>query len=151
MTKAILIIVARLIFAAVFAMAAWFKFTGMDATAGYIASAGFPIRLVLAWLAALFETALIIAFLTGAFFSKAALLAAVHVLFFAFAFHGRSHWQSDPDEFGFFVNHFTFTAGAPVCRGARALIALGGAGRVLVERGAGAEWRRGVSGVELVS
>ena len=35
----IAVLVARLIFAGVFAMAAWFKFAGMAATAGYIASA----------------------------------------------------------------------------------------------------------------
>jgi len=111
MGKTAAIGVARLIFAAVFAMAAAFKFMGMDATAGYIAAAGFPIPLVLAWLAALFETALVIAFLTGAFFSEAALLAGIYVLFLGFAFHGPSHWQGNQTEFGFFVDHFTFFAG----------------------------------------
>jgi putative oxidoreductase len=111
MIKTILIIVARLIFAAVFAIAVWFKLAGMEATAGYIASAGFPIPTVLAWLAALFETALIVAFLTGAFFSEAALLAAVYVLSLGFVFHGPSHWQGNQMEFGFFVDHFTFIAG----------------------------------------
>ncbi len=83
------ILAARLIFAGVFAMAAAFKFMGMDATASYIAAAGFPFPLLLAWLAALFETALVLCFLSGACFSEAALLA----------------------EFGFFVDHFTFIAG----------------------------------------
>jgi uncharacterized membrane protein YphA (DoxX/SURF4 family) len=36
------ILVVRLIFAGVFAMAASFKFLGMEGTAGDIASAGFP-------------------------------------------------------------------------------------------------------------
>jgi putative oxidoreductase len=111
MGKTAAIVIARLIFAAVFAMAAAFKFMGMDATAGYIASAGFPIPLVLAWLAALFETALVIALLTGAFFPEAALLAGIYVLFLGFAFHGPSHWQGNQTEFGFFVDHFTFFAG----------------------------------------
>ena len=39
------ILVARLIFAGVFIMAATFKFLGMDETAGYIAAAGFPFPL----------------------------------------------------------------------------------------------------------
>src|SRR5436190_20412130 len=111
MLRAILMIVARLIFAAAFAIAVWFKYTGMEATAGYIASVGFPIPMVLAWLAAIFETALIIAFLTGAFFSEAALLASVYVLVLAFSFHGPSHWQGNQMEFGAFVDHFTFVAG----------------------------------------
>ena len=28
-----------------------------------------------------------------------------------FAFHGPSHWAANQDEFGFFVDHFTFLAG----------------------------------------
>jgi uncharacterized membrane protein YphA (DoxX/SURF4 family) len=111
MTKTIAILVARLIFAAVFLMAASFKFAGMAQTADYIAAAGFPFALPLAWIAALFEVALVIAFLTGAYFSEAAVLAAAYVLFLAFAFHGPSHWQGNQDEFGFFVDHFTFIAG----------------------------------------
>ena len=95
------ILLARLIFAGVFAMAAAFKFMGMSDTAGYIAAAGFPFPLLLAWLAAIFEVALVLAFLTGAFFSEAALLAGIYVIFLAFAFHGPSHWE----------DHFTFLAG----------------------------------------
>jgi uncharacterized membrane protein YphA (DoxX/SURF4 family) len=111
MIKTILVTVARLIFAAVFAIAAWFKFIGMGATAGYIASAGFPVPVILAWLAALFEVALITAFVTGAFFSEAALVAAAYVLFLGYVFHGPAHWQGNQVEFGFFVDHFTFIAG----------------------------------------
>jgi|SRR5262245_48121457 uncharacterized membrane protein YphA (DoxX/SURF4 family) len=107
----IAVLVGRLIFAAIFIMAAGFKFAGMEATAGYIASAGFPFPLFLAWVAAIFESLLAIAFLTGAFFSEAALLAAAYVLFLAFAFHGPSHWEGNQAEFGSFVDHFTFMAG----------------------------------------
>jgi putative oxidoreductase len=111
MAKTVLILVARLIFAAAFAMAAVFKFLGMEGTAGYIASAGFPIPMILAWCAALFETALVIAFLTGVYFSEAALLAAAYVVFLGFAFHGPSHWEGNQMEFGSFINHFIFMAG----------------------------------------
>jgi uncharacterized membrane protein YphA (DoxX/SURF4 family) len=111
MGKTVAILVARLIFAGVFAMAAAFKFLGMEATAGYIASAGFPAPLLLAWIAAFFESVLVIALLTGAFFSEAALVAAAYVLFLAFSFHGPSHWAGNQAEFGFFVDHFTFIAG----------------------------------------
>jgi putative oxidoreductase len=111
MGKALAVIVARLIFAGIFAMAATFKFMGMSDTASYIAAAGFPFPLLLAWLAAIFEVSLVIAFLTGIFFSEAALLAGVYVIFLAFAFHGPSHWEGNQAEFGFFVDHFTFLAG----------------------------------------
>jgi putative oxidoreductase len=107
----IAVLVGRLIFAGVFLLAVTFKYLGMEATAGYIASAGFPFPLLLAWLAAIFETALIVCFLTGAFFTEAALLAAAYVLFLGFAFHGPDRWEGNQTEFGFFVNHFTFVAG----------------------------------------
>ena len=109
--KVVVILVGRLIFASVFIMAATFKFVNMGGTAGYIASAGFPAPVLLAWCAAFFECALILCFLSGAYFSEAALLAAVYVLFLAFGFHGPARWSDSQTEFGFFVDHFTFIAG----------------------------------------
>jgi len=112
--RSVAVLVARLIFAAVFLMATGFKFAGMEATAAYIASAGFPFPLFLAWCAAIFEALLVIGFLTGAFFTEVSLLAALYVLFLAISFHGPSHWGADQagqTEFGFFVDHFTFIAG----------------------------------------
>jgi putative oxidoreductase len=107
------IIVARLIFAGVFLMGAAFKlvFMGIDATAAEIAAAGFPLPVLLAWVAAFFELALALAFLTGLFFSEAAVVAAAYVLFLAFSFHGPERFAKNPMEFGFFVDHFTFIAG----------------------------------------
>src|SRR5581483_11051461 len=137
MGKTIAILVGRIIFAAVFAMAATFKFVDMQATATYIAAAGFPIPLLLAWLAAIFEVALVLAFLTGLFFSEAALLAAAYVLFLGFAFHGPAHWNGNQAEFGFFVDHFTFMAGL-------LFAAAHGPGSVLAAR-AGYLWREKVA------
>lgn len=111
MGKTIAILVARLIFAGLFIMAFTFKFADMRATADYIAAAGFPLPLVLAWLAAIFEVALALALLTGAFFSEACLLAGAYVIFLGFAFHGPDRWAANQAEFGFFVDHFTFLAG----------------------------------------
>ena len=106
------ILLARVIFAVVFIMALSFKFMGMKMTADYIAAAGFPMPLALAWAAAIFETAIAFCLLTGAFFSEAALLAGAYIIFLAFAFHGPAQWKpGDPTEFGFFVDHFTFIAG----------------------------------------
>ena len=105
------ILIGRLIFAGIFIMALSFKFSGMQATADYIAAAGFPVPLLLAWLAAIFESLLALAFLTGAYFSEAALLAGLYVIFLAIAFHGPAHWAANQSEFGFFVDHITFLAG----------------------------------------
>ena len=121
------ILIARLIFAAVFLMAVSFKFMDIGATAGYIAAAGFPLPLFLAWCAAALEVLLVIAFLTGVFFTPAALIGAVYVIFLAFSFHGPSHWAANQAEFGFFVDHFTFVAGL-------FFAAVHGPGRVLAVR-----------------
>ncbi len=111
MGKTIAILLARLIFGGLFVMAASFKFMDMGATAGYIAAAGFPLPLLLSWIAAFFEVGLAVALLSGAFFSEAALAAGVYVIFLAFAFHGPNRWEGNQAEFGFFVDHFTFLAG----------------------------------------
>jgi putative oxidoreductase len=111
MLKSTAILVARVIFGAVFLMAVTFKVMDINATAGFIAAAGFPMSLILAYLAALFEALLVIAFFSGAFLTEAALLAAIYVIFLAFAFHGPSHWSGNQTEFGFFIDHFTFFAG----------------------------------------
>lgn len=105
------ILIARLVFAGLFLMAVTFKLMGINDTASYIAAAGFPIPLVLAWLAAALEIALVLAFLTGAFFTEASLVAAVYVVFLAIAFHGPGRWQASQAEFGAFIDHFTFMAG----------------------------------------
>ncbi len=105
------ILAGRLIFAMMFIMAVSFKLMDINSTAKYIAAAGFALPTLLAWLAALLELALIACFLTGAWFSEAALVAAAYVLFLAVSFHGPSHWKANRDEFGFFADHFTFIAG----------------------------------------
>jgi uncharacterized membrane protein YphA (DoxX/SURF4 family) len=108
---AIAILAARLIYAGVFLMAATFKFVSISATASEIAGAGFPLPVLLAWVAAFFEISLVLCFLTGAYFREAAILAAAYVVFLAFVFHGPSRWPANQAEFGFFVDHFTFLAG----------------------------------------
>jgi len=125
--QSVAILLGRLIFAAVFIMAVSFKFSGIDATATYIAAAGFPAPLFLAWIAAIFECLLAIGFLTGAFFAETALLAAAYVIFLAFSFHGPSQWAANQAEFGFFVDHFTFMAGL-------LFAAVKGPGRILAMR-----------------
>ncbi len=125
----IAILVARLIFAAIFIMACSLQIC-QDIRAPPTTSPPPVSRcpLVLAWLAALFETALALCLLTGAYFTEAALLAAAYVIFLAFAFHGPSHWEGNQAEFGFFIDHFTFMAGLLYA-------AVHGPGRVLAIRG----------------
>ena len=105
------LLVARLIIAVVFAMALTFKVMSIGGTATEISNAGFPFALPLAYIAAVFELLIVLSFLTGAYFKEFAFLAALYVLFLAMAFHGPNHWASNMDEFGFFIDHFTFAAG----------------------------------------
>lgn len=104
-------LVGRLIFAAVFGIAVTFKFMDIHMTASQIQMVGLPFPLLLACGAAVFELALVLAFLSGAFMTEAALMAAAYVLFLAFAFHGPASWGANQMEFGFFVDHFSFIAG----------------------------------------
>jgi putative oxidoreductase len=106
------VLIARLTLALVFLMAFAFKVMSISATAGFIASAGFPFPTLLAVLAALFELAIVLSLLTGAYFSEMMLLGALYVVFLAFAFHGPSHWTDDKGlEIGGFISHFPFAAG----------------------------------------
>lgn len=111
--KTAAILIARLIFAFAFAQAAAFKFwlIGMDATAAQIAAAGFPMAATLAWVAAFFEVALALAFLTGLYFREAAVVAVAYVLFLGLSFYGPERWGGDLMAYGLFITHLTFIAG----------------------------------------
>lgn len=102
----------RLIIAFVFFMAAWFKFSMMDMTVGQIAMIGFPFPEFFAWVAAILEVLLGLAFLTGFKFKEAAFVAMPYILFLAFAYHGPSMWEGEMGQYeiGFFVDHFIFVA-----------------------------------------
>jgi putative oxidoreductase len=76
-----------------------------------IAAAGFPFPLLLAWIAAFFELALAAAFLSGLFFSEAAIVAAACVLFLGLSFYGPEQWSGNLMSYGLFVSHLTFIAG----------------------------------------
>ena len=105
------LLTARIIMALVFTMAFAFKVMSISGTAAEIAGAGLPFALPLAYAAAAFELLVVLAFLSGAYFRQVAFLALLYILFLAGMFHGPSHWAANMDEFGFFVDHFTFAAG----------------------------------------
>jgi len=69
------ILVARWIFVLIFAMALAFKLADIHATAAYIGAVGFPVPLLLAWLAALFEALVVLCLATGVMFRQAAIAA----------------------------------------------------------------------------
>lgn len=105
------LLVARLIMGGVFLATAYVKFSDIGATALYITSVGLPIPTTLAWLSAIFELVFGACIVAGVFFRGASLLLAVYVSFLAFAFHGVSLWNSNPNEFKFFVDNFVMVSG----------------------------------------
>jgi putative oxidoreductase len=125
--NAAFILVGRFVFGAIFLLAFVLTLSDMSGTALYIASAGFPAPLLLAWVAAIFELVLALAFFTGAYFSPASLVASVYILFLGIVFHGPGRW-SNQLEFGLFLNHFSFFAGL-------LFAAVHGPGTTLVLRG----------------
>jgi putative oxidoreductase len=110
--KTAALLLARFIMAALFAMGLVGKIVMSGMMADEIAKAGFPLPMLLNWLAALFELGMVLAFLTGAFFREANILGAIYVVFLAFAFHFVSHWtDAEGLNFGAFVSHFPMAAG----------------------------------------
>ncbi len=90
MPNAAILLIARLLLGVFFIMAGAQKFTAIDGTAGYIASAGLPAPALLAWLAAIFEVVAGIAVVIGLQTRISALLLAAFCVFTAFVFHGSA-------------------------------------------------------------
>lgn len=105
------VLIARLIMGGVFLMASYMKFHDIDSTILYITSVGLPLAKLLAWLAAIFELVLGLCIVVGVFFRGASLLLGAYAIFLAFTFHGPSLWTGNPNEFGFFIDHFVMLAG----------------------------------------
>ncbi len=110
--KTAALLLARFVMAALFALGFVGKLAMSGMMAEEIAKAGFPFPMLLNWMAAALELGIILAFLTGAYFREASLLATAYVIFLAFAFHFTSHWTDEKGlEFGAFVSHFPMAAG----------------------------------------
>ena len=87
MQNSLLILVGRILLAAVFIPAGIQKLTAIDGVTGMIAGAGFPAPLALAYAAAVFEVVAGLAVLVGFQTKIASLLLAVFCVFTAFMFH----------------------------------------------------------------
>lgn len=87
MSNAIPLLAARVLLAVIFIMAGLQKFSAIAGTAGYIGSVGLPMPVVLAWLAAIFETLAGLAILAGFRTRETAWFLAGFCLFTGFVFH----------------------------------------------------------------
>lgn len=105
------VLLGRIIIGGVFLMALAFKFLMFNMQVAETAQAGLPFPQVMVVLAIILELFLVFAFFTGLYFKEAVLLAIPYILVLAVFFHGPSHWSTNQDEFGFFIDHLTFIAG----------------------------------------
>lgn len=87
MSNAVIALLGRILLAAVFIPAGLQKLGGIEGTAGYIASAGIPAAMPLAWAAAIFEVVAGIAVLIGFQTKWASLALAAFCVFTGVVFH----------------------------------------------------------------
>ena len=90
MSNSVLILLGRILLAAVFIPAGFSKLGDIAGTAGYIAAMGLPAATLLAWAAALFEVVAGIAVLVGFQTKWASLALAAFCVFTGFVFHFAS-------------------------------------------------------------
>lgn len=87
MSQSAVFLAGRILLAFIFIMSGVQKFAGIEGTAGYIGSVGFPAPVLLAWAAAFFETFVGLAFLVGFRTREAAWALAAFCVFSGFVFH----------------------------------------------------------------
>lgn len=87
MSNSVVLLLARILLSVIFIMAGLQKLGSIEGTAGYIASVGLPASVLLAWAAAIFETAAGVAILLGFFTRYTAWLLAAFCVFTGFVFH----------------------------------------------------------------
>ena len=87
MSNNIILLVARILLAAIFIISGAAKFGDIAGTAGYISSVGLPAGTALAWLSGLFEVLAGLAILVGFLTRPAALAFAAFCVVAAFFFH----------------------------------------------------------------
>ena len=122
MANNVLLLIARVLLAAIFVVSGIFKFVDLGGTAGYISSVGLPAAGVLAFLAAAFETVGGLAILVGFQTRIVSYLLAAFCVFTAFVFHGA------PDQ----INQIMLMKNLAIAGGFLSL-AIGGAGALSLD------------------
>ncbi len=107
------VVIARVLLALMFVLAGVFKFAGLAGTAGYIASKGLPMPMLLAVLTAILEVVAGIALAVGFQARWAALALALFTLLASFIFH--NFWAMPPEQM--MVNQLMFMKNLAVVGG----------------------------------
>ncbi len=120
-TSAPIVVLARLLLAAMFVLSGISKFAGLDGTAGYIASKGLPLPMLLAVAAAVVEVVAGVALIVGFQARAAALALAAFTLFASLVFH--NFWAVPADQA--FVQQLMFMKNLAVVGGLLFVFSLG--------------------------
>ncbi len=105
------LLIARLLMGGLFLLAGLQKLQAIDGTAGYIASMGLPMPLIIAWAVTALEITAGIAIIVGKYFKEAALVLAVFVVLANFIFHSPSSWGENPMQQVSFMKNLAIIAG----------------------------------------
>lgn len=101
------LIIARVLLAIQFTVAAWFKIVGFSAEAAMTAAVGVPFATAAVALALVLEVVGVLALLTGIKLRPIAFLMALYVALLAVLFY---HDWSNQMNFGFFMSHLGLVA-----------------------------------------
>ncbi len=108
MNNALILLIARILLAAIFILAGFSKLTAIDGTAGYIGSVGLPFPTLLAWGTAFFEIIAGIAIAIGIQTKLAAYALAAFSIVSAIIFHNN---LGDQMQFILFMKNFAMAGG----------------------------------------
>lgn len=108
MNNALILLIARILLAAIFVLAGFSKLTAIDGTAGYIGSVGLPFPTLLAWGTAFFEIIAGIAIAVGFQTRLAAYALAAFSIVSAIIFHNN---LGDQMQFILFMKNFAMAGG----------------------------------------
>jgi len=120
-TSAPVVVLARVLLALMFVLAGLSKFAGLAGTAGYIASKGLPMPMVLAVLTAIVEVVGGVLLIVGFQARIAALALALFTIAASFLFH--NFWAMPADQA--FVNQLMFMKNLSVAGGLLFVFSLG--------------------------
>lgn len=106
------LLLARVMLGGYFVYAGITKVTnGIDGTAGYIASMGLPVPLLLAWIAVVIEIACGACIILGIYFKEATLVLAAFIAILTLIFHGPNLWAEQPMQQTSFLKNISIIAG----------------------------------------
>ena len=108
MNNATILLIARILLAAIFILAGMNKFGNIAGTAGYIGSVGLPMGMLLAWATAIFEVLAGLAILVGYQTKLASWALALFCLVAAVIFHNK---LGDQMQFIMFAKNLAIAGG----------------------------------------